>query len=73
MTMAPKFLAQSEDEFLVARRAFSDLRKLKEKLIALYPEIKTYFKELSMGMSQDFELAIAEGASIIRIGSLLFS
>lgn len=72
MTMAPKFLTQSEDEFLVARLAFSDLRKLKDKLITLYPEIKTYFKELSMGMSQDFELAIHEGATIIRIGSLLF-
>jgi uncharacterized pyridoxal phosphate-containing UPF0001 family protein len=29
-------------------------------------------KELSMGMSGDFEAAIAEGATMVRIGSLLF-
>jgi len=31
-----------------------------------------YFRELSMGMSDDFELAIAEGATLVRIGSAIF-
>ena len=30
------------------------------------------FEELSMGMSGDFELALEEGSSIVRIGSLIF-
>jgi len=30
------------------------------------------FKEISMGMSQDFEIAVEEGATIVRVGSLLF-
>ena len=30
------------------------------------------FKSLSMGMSADFEAAIAEGATLVRIGSLLY-
>jgi uncharacterized pyridoxal phosphate-containing UPF0001 family protein len=31
------------------------------------------FKYLSMGMSQDYEVAIEEGANIVRIGSALFT
>ncbi len=33
---------------------------------------KTFFKELSMGMSQDYLIALSEGATMIRIGTLLF-
>jgi PLP dependent protein len=29
-------------------------------------------RELSMGMSQDFEVAIAEGATIVRVGTAIF-
>ena len=32
----------------------------------------TALRHLSMGMSHDFELAIAEGATLVRIGTLLF-
>jgi len=52
------------------RRAFADLRKLKERLVNRFQ--KNIFTELSMGMSQDFADAIEEGATIIRIGTLLF-
>ena len=31
-----------------------------------------YFKEISMGMSGDYEIALKEGSTIIRIGSLIF-
>ncbi|TLX53378.1 YggS family pyridoxal phosphate-dependent enzyme [Stutzerimonas nosocomialis] len=47
------------------RRAFARLRQLKE---ALGPDLDT----LSMGMSQDLEAAIAEGATWVRIGTALF-
>jgi uncharacterized pyridoxal phosphate-containing UPF0001 family protein len=33
---------------------------------------ETWFKEISMGMSGDFKIAIGEGSTIVRIGSLIF-
>jgi len=54
-----------------ARRQFATLRELRDRLRTLAPpEVK--LDELSMGMSGDFEEAIAEGATIIRLGSILF-
>jgi PLP dependent protein len=52
------------------RRAFSDLREAKAKLEKSFPRIK--LTELSMGMSGDYEMAIEEGATMVRIGTLLF-
>ena len=64
MAMAP----QTEDLKLI-RKTFNGLRELKDLLKKeAYPE----FNELSMGMSEDFEIAIQEGATILRIGSLFF-
>lgn len=56
-----------------ARRDFAALRELKERLPT--PERSSpniAMIELSMGMSDDFEVAIEEGATIIRVGSALF-
>jgi pyridoxal phosphate enzyme (YggS family) len=50
------------------RAAFVRMRDLFEALRADHPDIDT----LSMGMSDDFELAIAEGATLVRIGTALF-
>ncbi len=53
-----------------ARREFESLRQLKEQ----HEHFKTDnidLKQLSMGMSGDFEIAIEEGATIVRVGSLL--
>lgn len=54
-----------------SRPWFSGLRKLSEELVS-----KGYFKEhapaLSMGMSADFPVAIAEGATIVRVGTAIF-
>lgn len=55
----------------VARRDFERLRLLRDSLQPLAPE-GVRLDELSMGMSRDFELAIAEGATIVRVGSTLF-
>jgi pyridoxal phosphate enzyme (YggS family) len=54
-----------------ARRQFASLRELRDRLRNNCPPGAT-LDELSMGMSGDFEAAIAEGATIVRIGSALF-
>ncbi|MBN2737867.1 MAG: YggS family pyridoxal phosphate-dependent enzyme [Spirochaetales bacterium] len=51
------------------RRCFSDLRELGNRIISRYPGIN--LKDLSMGMSDDFHLAIAEGATLLRLGRIL--
>lgn len=67
MTMAP------EDENPErARPIFKELYLLKEKL-SQEKMINVNLKYLSMGMSQDYEVAIEEGANIVRIGSSIFS
>lgn len=50
------------------RAAFRQLHALYEELKSRYPDCDT----LSMGMSDDFELAIEEGSTLVRIGSALF-
>ena len=50
------------------RVAFARMHALFEALRAEYPSADT----LSMGMSEDYELAIAEGATMVRVGSALF-
>jgi PLP dependent protein len=55
----------------VAHRDFSALRGLRDRLKADCPE-RVRLDELSMGMSGDFEVAIEEGATIVRVGSALF-
>lgn len=52
----------------VRRAAFAALRAMFEGLGQRYPGVDT----LSMGMSDDVELAIAEGATLVRIGTRLF-
>lgn len=49
-----------------------------QELVYIFNDLKQryfqteYFKEISMGMSGDYEIAIEEGATMVRIGSLLF-
>ena len=50
------------------RSRFSGLRKLLERLQEQHPALDT----LSMGMSDDMEAAIAEGATMVRIGTAIF-
>ena len=52
------------------RPYFARLRRLGEEIRSNYPGLKTF--ELSMGMSGDFEVAIEEGATIVRIGTAIF-
>ncbi|NTJ66209.1 YggS family pyridoxal phosphate-dependent enzyme [Agrobacterium rhizogenes] len=50
------------------RPCFSLLRYLRDRVVTVNPALQ----ELSMGMSGDFELAIEEGANIVRIGQAIF-
>ncbi|MBN2579834.1 MAG: YggS family pyridoxal phosphate-dependent enzyme [Pirellulales bacterium] len=54
-----------------ARRDFAALRELRNRLLPCCPE-GVALTELSMGMSGDFEMAIEEGATIVRVGTALF-
>jgi pyridoxal phosphate enzyme (YggS family) len=54
-----------------ARKDFVALRRLRDQLRPHLPT-DVSLSELSMGMSRDFEVAVEEGATIVRIGSLLF-
>jgi uncharacterized pyridoxal phosphate-containing UPF0001 family protein len=67
MTMA----AYSEDAEL-ARPVFAALRKLRDQLRSHWKLTDTQLEHLSMGMSGDFEVAVEEGATIVRIGTTLF-
>lgn len=60
----------SDDEVLV-RSEFRLLKGLFDTVRKLYPENKD-FNTLSMGMSGDYEMALEEGSSMVRIGSLIF-
>lgn len=52
----------------MSRPWFSDLREMRDKVSGEFPGIQ----ELSMGMSNDFEVAIEEGSTILRVGSAVF-
>lgn len=54
------------------RGAFRELRELREQLIRQGLVTAEQFPHLSMGMSHDYLLAVEEGATLVRIGSLLF-
>ena len=54
------------------RKEFQTLKKYQEHLKKTYFTQSDAFKECSMGMSGDYELAVEEGSTMVRIGSLLF-
>jgi len=66
MTMAP--LVENVEE---ARPVFRGLRLLRDRLVEKTSGAVP-LPELSMGMTQDFEIAVEEGATMVRVGSLLF-
>ncbi len=63
MTMPPYF-----DKPEMSRPYYVRLRELKEKMV----KEGLPLKELSMGMSNDFEIAIEEGATYVRVGTAIF-
>jgi len=64
LMMMPPYFEDPE----MSRPWFSELREMRDRAAREFPGIR----ELSMGMSNDFEVAIEEGATILRIGTALF-
>ncbi len=65
MTMAP--LVDDPEE---VRPVFASLRALRDALTERFPAVT--WRHLSMGMSSDFEVAVEEGATLVRIGRAIF-
>ncbi len=65
MTMAP-IVADPEE----TRPYFRHLRELRDELAARFPAIN--WRHLSMGMTDDYQVAIEEGATLVRIGRAIF-
>ena len=61
-------IPEPTDDVALQRRRFSELRQLKDSLCAHGLDLDT----LSMGMSGDLEAAIAEGATVVRVGTAIF-
>lgn len=68
MTVAP-----DEDDPATVRPVFRALRELRDRIRDASPaEVGARIDQLSMGMSHDLEVAVEEGATIVRVGSALF-
>jgi pyridoxal phosphate enzyme (YggS family) len=65
MTVAP-----FDENPETARSCFHQLRQLREQFAMRHARLD--FRELSMGMSGDFEIAIEEGSTLVRIGTAIF-
>ena len=65
MTMAP-----FTDNQLEIAASFKKLVTIQQEVASRFPNLD--LRELSMGMSNDFALAIAEGATLVRIGTAIF-
>ncbi len=66
MTMAP-IVADAEE----ARPVFARLRRVRDELAAVFPQVT--WRHLSMGMTDDFEVAVEEGATLVRVGRAIFA
>ena len=62
-------IATNTDDEAVVRRDFEELRRCFERL---KPHFGPAFDTLSMGMSHDYPLAVACGATMVRVGTLIF-
>jgi PLP dependent protein len=60
------------DDRTAVRAGFSTLRAIRDEVVASGAPGTSEARELSMGMSGDLELAVAEGATIVRVGTAVF-
>lgn len=63
--------ARSPDDAVV-RAGFARLRRVRDEVLATGAEGTDGARELSMGMSEDYALAVTEGATIVRLGTAVF-
>ncbi len=65
-------MATFTDDHNQVRKEFKSLKKLFDAIRQNYQSDNPNFKELSMGMSDDYQIAIEEGSTMIRVGTLIF-
>ncbi|MBO9151391.1 YggS family pyridoxal phosphate-dependent enzyme [Chitinophaga sp. GCM10012297] len=65
-------MASNTDDETQVRREFAGLKTLHNAVKEKYFPGDEFFKELSTGMSGDYKIALEEGSTLVRIGSLLF-
>jgi len=65
-------MATFTDDENQIRSEFKTLKSLFQKLRSLYFTDVPYYSVLSMGMSDDYPIAIEKGSNLIRVGSLIF-
>ena len=65
-------MATMTEDAAVISAEFNGLRQLFTQWKQIYFQDAPHFNTLSMGMSSDYELAIAAGSNMVRIGTLLF-
>lgn len=65
-------MATNTDDLAQVRAEFRQLRLLSEEIRASRPLPNVVMEELSMGMSGDWDIAVAEGSTMIRVGSAIF-
>ena len=65
-------MASNTEDYVKVRQEFSSIKAVFETLKSGYFADKPYFSEVSMGMSDDYGIAIEEGSTLVRIGSSIF-
>jgi len=65
-------MATNTDDSVQVRKEFHHLKEIFETIKSKYFVGCEYFKEISMGMSEDYPIAMEEGATMVRVGSKIF-
>ncbi|MBA4409054.1 MAG: YggS family pyridoxal phosphate-dependent enzyme [Odoribacter sp.] len=65
-------MATYTDNLVQIRKEFAHLKTIFEKLKSEFFTLEPEFKEISMGMSGDYLIAVEEGSTMVRIGSTIF-
>ena len=65
-------MATNTDDMVQVRKEFKHLKDIFDTLKAKYFTDSEWFKEISMGMSHDYPIAIEEGSTMVRVGSKIF-
>ena len=65
-------MATFTDDMAEVRKEFKHLKEIFETLKTDYFADQPQFKEISMGMSDDYPIAVEEGATLVRVGSKIF-
>lgn len=66
-------MATFTEDMAQVRQEFKGLYQIFQRLKNAYFAQQPHFKEISMGMSGDWEIAVEEGSTMVRIGSLIFA